>query len=493
MFKIIVFVSGSGTNLQTIIDCCKSGVLNASVIHVVSNKSGAYALERAKEHSIPTSCFEYKRGNNRSLYDKNLAEHINSIGHDLIVLAGWMHILGSEFLKRIKSQIINLHPALPGEFPGKDAIKHAYNAFKRGDIKRTGIMIHNVVEEIDAGKVIEVSEVPIYPVDSYENLESRVRFYEKYALIRGIEKIIGNWKSYPLVYRGKVRDVYGLGNNLLAFIQSDRQSAFDRHICEIPGKGQILTEASRFWFQHTQNIIPNHYLYSKANVMICKKCEPFKVEIVVRGYMTGSTSTSLWTHYERGERVYCGIQFRDGYKKNEKLDEVVITPTTKGEKDELIDKDEIISRDLMSQKDRDYIYEIAKRLFEYGQYVSDSKGLILVDTKYEFGVDQNGIITLIDEIHTCDSSRFWLKDTYNDRMEKGFEPERFDKDIVREFVRSKCDPYTEDLPEIPNDLIKTAQGAYKRFYNLLTGNNISECSNAQLNDVVTAYFKKLKK
>ena len=270
------------------------------------------------------------------------------------------------------------------------------------------------------------------------------------------------------VYVGKVRNVYDIGDNLLAFEHTDNQSAFDRHICIIPNKGEILTKISEWWFNKTKHIIPNHFISSNKNIMICKKCEPFKIEVVVRGYITGSTSTSLWTHYGNGERIYCGIKFPDNLIKNQKLDNIVVTPTTKGDKDEPISSEDIINKGLASEEEWDYIRTKALELFDFGQKVSNEKGLILVDTKYEFGKDDKGNILLIDEIHTCDSSRFWLKDTYQTKFDKGLEPDRFDKDIIRTFIKNSCDPYKDELPEIPKSLIFKAQNAYQEFFGMLT-------------------------
>ena len=185
--------------------------------------------------------------------------------------------------------------------------------------------------------------------------------------------------------------------------------------------------------------------------------------------MTGSTSTSIWTHYQRGERIYCGIQFPDGLVKNQKLTENVITPTTKGVRDEPLTEKEIIVEGIMTIEEWMYIKEKALELFNFGQKIADEKGLILVDTKYEFGKDVYGNIILIDEIHTCDSSRYWLKDTYEERFMLGQEPEKFDKDIIRDYIISKCDPYKDQLPDIPDELIRKVSYAYQKFYEFLTG------------------------
>ena len=269
----------------------------------------------------------------------------------------------------------------------------------------------------------------------------------------------------PQPYIGKVRKVSDIGYGKLLLSASDRLSAFDRHICDIKGKGFVLNKSSEWWFKNTTQIVDNHYLYTKGEHMIVKKTEPIKLEFIVRGYMTGSTNTSIWPMYQSGKRDMYGINFRDGYRKNEKLDEVILTPTTKGDRDVPITEEEIVEQEYLDQEEMEFIREVCLELFEYGQMVAESKGLILVDTKYEFGL-LDGEIILIDELHTCDSSRYWKADTYQERFEAGQEPEKFDKDCVRDFVKSKCDPYKDDLPEIPEELTQRVEKVYADFYEM---------------------------
>jgi len=496
MFKLVVLVSGEGTNLQAIIDACQNKVLNANVILVVSNKENVGALTRAQDNQIMTYCSVYNHKTTaRMNYDHELAQYINKFDYDLIVCAGWMHILSKHFLNLVKSPIINLHPALPNQFPGKNSIIEAYNAYKEGKITKTGIMVHHVVEEIDAGQVIEQFDINLESNETYETMENKIRYYEKFVLINAINKVLNTPKQvavvpekYPLCYQGKVRDVYDLGYNLLAMVQTNRQSAFDRHICEIPGKGTVLTNVSAWWFNKTKNIIDNHYVYSKDNMMIVKKCKPFKIEVVVRGYITGSTSTSLWTHYQKGVRTYCGINFPDGLVKNQKLPYNVVTPTTKGEIDELITPQEIVEKNYMTQNQWNFIQEKALELFAYGQFMANQKDLILVDTKYEFGLDCNNNILLIDEINTCDSSRYWLKETYETKFNNKQEPDKFDKDIVREYISKQCNPYKDPLPKIPDELVIRTSQTYNIFHTMLTGELCSQNSVMNLNQEFDQYF-----
>ena len=275
-----------------------------------------------------------------------------------------------------------------------------------------------------------------------------------------------------LIYTGKVRNVYNLGENYLLMRATDRVSSFDKHIGDIPGKGKLLNKMSEFWFEQTKHIINNHIISTQDDIALVHKCTPFSIEIIVRGYITGNTNTSLWTHYNEGKREYCGIQLPDGLKKNHKLEQPIITPTTKGITDVPISKEDIIKDGYMTLEECNYIYEKALELFNYGQTVADAAGLILVDTKYEFGKDNHGQILLIDELHTCDSSRYWLKSSYNERITSGLEPNKLDKDCIRDWVKSNCDPYNDPIPAVPDNIIQKAYENYNLFYDMIT--NINE-------------------
>ena len=295
-------------------------------------------------------------------------------------------------------------------------------------------------------------------------------------------------------YTGKVRDMIQSGYNCLEMVHSNRLSSFDRYICDVEWKGHCLNLTSAWWFEHTRHIIPNHCLYVHQHSMIVKKCTPFKIEVVVRGYITGSTKTSLWTHYNQGERVYCGISFPDGLVKNQKLDTPVLTPTTKGEVDEPISAEEIVSKGYMTHEQWGTVSLAALALFEYGQRVADEKGYILVDTKYEFGLDSSGQILLIDEIHTCDSSRYWIKQSYDALFRLGKEPEKIDKDMIRDYVKTQCDPYTiEIIPPIPEELKNQVSRSYISFYERLTGYIMDGWYNYEPGTLANHYFEHILK
>lgn len=481
-----VFISGSGTNLQALIDNSKNGLLPIEITQVISNNQSAQGLTRAENAQIPTLVMTKKVHQSREHYDTSLVEAINKTPYQLIVLAGWMHVLTPNFLNNLlpNTTIINLHPALPGQFPGKQAIEDAWNAYQNGMIKETGVMVHEVVSEVDAGRVLAQQRIPINNEDTFQTLSERIRYYEKPLLLQAIQMVYDEKrKSSPILFnlstswkQGKVRDIYDLGYNLLMMVQTDRQSAFDRQICTVPGKGRILTQTSRWWFQQTQHIIPNHYLYSEGNMMIVKKATPIPLEFVVRGFMTGNTKTSLWTHYEQNPtKPYCGITFPEGMRKNQQLSNPVVTPTTKGNNgDELISGEEIVERKIMPQELWEQLSQKSLQLFRYGQAVAQSRGLILVDTKYEFGTLPNGEVVLIDEIHTCDSSRYWKLNSYVERFKNEEEPERLDKDLIREYIKEKTvDPYAPDpLPKIPDELLETVEESYNKFYAQLTGEEL---------------------
>ncbi len=271
--------------------------------------------------------------------------------------------------------------------------------------------------------------------------------------------------------RGKVRDIYDFGDKLL-LVTTDRQSAFDRVLASVPFKGQVLNRVSAWWFKQTEHIVPNHVIsIPHPNATLGKKMEVFPIEFVMRGYLTGSSSTSAWTLYNRGERNICGNLLPDGMVKNTKFPVALITPTTKSEvHDESITPEEIVSEGFMTQEDWDNASRIAKELFAFGVKTASERGLILVDTKYEMGKDENGNIVLIDEIHTPDSSRYWLAESYEERLAAGQEPKNIDKEFLRLWFKEHCDPYNDKvLPEAPAELVAELSSRYITLFEMITG------------------------
>lgn len=277
----------------------------------------------------------------------------------------------------------------------------------------------------------------------------------------------------PNHYRGKVRDNYDLPDGRRILISSDRLSAFDLILAAIPHKGQVLTQTARYWFEATADICPNHVLdYPDPNVVIGRHLKIMPVEIVVRGYLAGTTGTSILTLYKKGQRSMYGHTLPDGMRDNQVLPHPIITPTSKadqGDHDAPLTPDEILAKKLVTPEQWQKLQHYALALFARGQEMAAKNGLILVDTKYEFGLDGEGEIVLADEIHTPDSSRYWLASSYAERFQKGAKPESFDKDFVRNWVAARCDPYKDPIPEIPADLIRDTSRVYIRAYETITG------------------------
>jgi len=287
----------------------------------------------------------------------------------------------------------------------------------------------------------------------------------------------------PNFQRGKVRDSYDLPDGRRVMIATDRQSAFDIVLAAVPFKGQVLNETALFWFEETRDICPNHVIdYPDPNVAVAKRLEMLPVEMVVRDYLTGSTETSIWPMYERGKRLMYGHEFPDGLVKNQKLSDTILTPTTKadiGGHDAPITMAEIIEQNLLSQNVWEELAEKSLALFARGREIAASNGLILVDTKYEFGVDVNGQITIADEIHTPDSSRYWMADSYVAKMEAGENPENLDKEFLRLWISERCDPYKDDIPEIPEETLMAFSGKYVKLFEQVTGRNFEKSSGDQ--------------
>jgi phosphoribosylaminoimidazole-succinocarboxamide synthase len=274
-------------------------------------------------------------------------------------------------------------------------------------------------------------------------------------------------------YAGKVRDVYMPNERERLLIATDRQSAFDIAWCTIPLKGQVLTQISNWWFSQIKDTVPTHVLsVPDPNVMAVKNLQMLKIEVVVRGYLTGSTSTSAWVNYSNGIRNLSGNILPDGMVKNQPFPTAIITPTTKAEEDEPIDPKGIVERGLATQKQWEDMSAKALTVFKKGQEIARKRGLILVDTKYEMGLDENGVVTIGDEVHTPDSSRYWKADTYETRFAAGQEPESLDKEFFRLWLRSEgFDPAKpkETKPEITDEVRTMLASKYIQLYEHMTG------------------------
>ena len=272
---------------------------------------------------------------------------------------------------------------------------------------------------------------------------------------------------------GKVRDWY-ISNHLRILVATDRISAFDKVLGLIPFRGAVLNLLSQFWFEKTRDVIQNHMIgVVDPNIMLVSECQALPVEVVVRGYITGITDTSLWKKYSEGQRLIYGIKFPDGLKKNQKLKSPVVTPTTratgKGGHDEPITKREIINQKLIPAAIWNQIEKTALELYIRGAKIADRAGLILADTKYEFGLDKKGKLILIDEIHTPDSSRYWKKATYSEKFKKGQEVENIDKEFMRLWYAGQGYTGHGKAPQMPEDLIVKISQRYQEVYEKLTG------------------------
>ncbi len=271
--------------------------------------------------------------------------------------------------------------------------------------------------------------------------------------------------------RGKVRDIYDAGDTLI-LVTTDRHSSFDRIIAHIPWKGQVLNQVSAWWFEQTRDIVPNHVLaVPDPNVTVGKKCKLLPVEAVVRGYLTGVTDTAIWTRYSKGLRDFGGVVLPDGMRKNQRLPQPIFDPTTKEEShDRTLTPAELVAEGFITADMFERVKRTALALFGRGQEIAARNGLILVDTKYEFGLGDAGELVLIDEIHTPDSSRYWQLASYAARAAAGEEPEYFDKEFLRLWFIEHCDPYRDAaLPPAPPDLVAELTRRYIAMYEQITG------------------------
>jgi len=279
-----------------------------------------------------------------------------------------------------------------------------------------------------------------------------------------------DFKNLGIKRAGKVRDAYEQKDKII-FITTDRHSSFDRIIAHVPHKGAVLNLISAFWFNETKDILPNHVIaVPDPNVTVAKKCATVPIEGVVRGHLTGATDTAIWTRYANGERAFGGTILPDGMKKNQKLPEPLFDPTTKeSTHDRTLSKDDLIQEGFVTEEKFEEVKEKALELFKRGQEVAATRGLMLVDTKYEFGTDKNGTLMLIDEIHTPDSSRYWMLGSYEERVARGEEPEYFDKEFLRLWFKQHSDPYKDTvLPEAPKEMVEELSRRYIGIYEQLT-------------------------
>ncbi|MFO1129267.1 MAG: phosphoribosylaminoimidazolesuccinocarboxamide synthase [Rhodospirillales bacterium] len=317
-----------------------------------------------------------------------------------------------------------------------------------------------------------MSVVGVPPIPEDFGIRSELR--QVVAASMGDVLVDAHFPQIPGYVPGKVRDNYDLADGRRRIlVTTDRQSAFDQVLAAVPFKGQVLTATARFWFDATRDIIANHVLaYPDPNVMVARRLAMLPVEIVVREYMTGSTATSIWPMYQAGSRTMYGCTFADGLRKNERLPAAILTPTTKGVvgvHDVPVTPADLIASGKLSAAQWDELASVSLLLFARGRALAAERGLILVDTKYEFGIGDNGDLVLADEVHTPDSSRYWRADSYDARFAAAQEPESLDKDFLRRWIVARCDPYREPIPPIPADTLVEFALRYIALYETLTG------------------------
>ncbi len=270
----------------------------------------------------------------------------------------------------------------------------------------------------------------------------------------------------------KVRDSYVRGDRRIIVV-TDRVSCFDVVVGTLPFKGQVLNGVAAFWFERTREIAPNHLLeVPDPCVSVVRECRVLPVEFVMRAFLTGSSKTSIWTAYERGDREYCGHRLPEGLHKHERLPEPLLTPTTKAEQgahDELTSRGELIARGVIDEELYDRAEQMVRALFEEGSRWAESRGLILVDTKYELGIDPEGRLVVVDEIHTPDSSRYWYREGYERALATGGDPEALDKEYLRRWLGERGYRGEGPVPEIPVEVRSEAARRYIEAFEQITG------------------------
>lgn len=305
-----------------------------------------------------------------------------------------------------------------------------------------------------------------------------------------------NFEGQTNVYHGKVRDVYSIGNDILVMVATDRISAFDVILPKgIPSKGQVLNQIAASFLDATADIVPNWKLATPdPMVTVGKKCEGFAVEMIIRGYLTGSA----WRAYKEGCREICGVKLPDGMRENERFPEPIITPTTKAAEghDEDITREEIIAKGIVSKEDYEQVEKYTRALFARGTEIAASKGLILVDTKYEFG-KADGKVILMDEIHTPDSSRYFYADGYQEKFEKGEPQKQLSKEFVRQWLIENgfMGKEGQQVPEMTDEYCETVSQRYIELYEDITGKKFVPCADedlaARIEKNVSEYLKTL--
>lgn len=458
MIKPVVgIIMGSDSDLPVMKNAAK--VLNEFKI--------PYEMTIVSAHRTPNRMYEYAK----SAYSRGLKVIIAGAGGSahlpgMVSALTTLPVIGVPVQTKTLSGIDSLYSIVqmpPGVPTATVAINGAQNA---------GILAVQILATNDESLHKKIKD---YKKSLEKKITEKAKNVEETdKIVQAIPKVLKSIDVLGKKAQGKVRDIY-FKNDKRILITTDRQSAFDVILGHIPFKGAVLNKLSEFWFKQTKHIIPNHMIsVPDPNVMITHNCKPTSVEMIVRGYISGVTKTSIWYSYESGERIIYGLKFPDGLKKNQKLPKPVITPTTHPEPgsnlhDERLTREQILENKILDEKIYKQMEKAALALFDYGSKWCKKHGLILVDTKYEFGI-KNGKLMLIDEIHTPDSSRFWIADTYEERVQKGMEPENFDKEFLRLRYANEFG-YRGDgaPPKMPEDLVIDLAKRYIQVYEKISG------------------------
>ncbi len=446
----------------------KKGLLHKTAIAQVINSKGKYLLtKQAGDRQDAGQYVSPVGGHVRS--DESDVNALKREAMEEIGISSFKHrylgkgIFHRQILGRDENHYFITYEIISNQRPKINHESVGYKWFTKAELKR----------ELEKNINIFGAALLACPEEMYSGIfKKTTKTPRKQKIIKTVD--LG---GFGKKYSGKVRDFYIVGDKRI-IITTDRISAFDVILGFIPGKGAVLNQLSAFWFEKTKDIVPNHLISTPhPNVSIVKNAKLIPVEMVVRGYITGVTNTSIWGSYEKGERVIYGIKFPNGLRKNQKLKTPVITPTTHPEAgskvhDERLTEKEILNKKIVDPKIWQKMKKVSLKLFERGTKICAKAGIVLVDTKYEFGLDKKGQLMLIDEIHTPDSSRFWIKKTYLDRFEKGLEPQNFDKEFLRLWYAKRGYKGDGVPPKMRAELIEQVSKRYFQIYKKITGKNV---------------------
>ena len=484
--RLLLLASGRGSHVANLIDATRDGRLRAVVVRVVSDRPDAPALDCARERSIPTSVLTpWRRGPRLAPEaEAELLEIVRRERPGLIALCGFMRLLRGETIDAVGVRILNVHPSLLPRFPGLEAQRQAIEA----GVTVTGATVHVVDAGMDTGPIVLQAELPVRPGETAESLAERLLPLEHEIYVDAIRTIqeesmkTADRALRDVVvpgrapdYKGKVRDLYDLGSQLL-IVATDRVSAYDVILNEgIPGKGRVLTQVSRFWFERLDAIVPSHYLTTdvarfpepfashrailEGRSMLVRKAKRYDVECVVRGYLAGSG----WKEYQATGAV-CGVKLPPGLKLSSRLPEPIFTPATKASEghDENIDFDRMAS--IVGGETAERLRATSIAIYKAAAAHVESCGLILADTKFEFG-ERDGGLVWIDEALSPDSSRYWPIDGYKE----GVAQDSFDKQVIRDYLDSVGWDRNPPPPRLPDEVIEKTARRYEDAFAMITG------------------------